>query len=218
MLCTWWFDFARLALLSTYYLSIMRYLSLSLVLMVTSLTLSFGQRSDYVEDFTLPNLVTGNEFSLKNYSSAPTVVVIFTSLHCPYAQLYDKRITKLINEYESDRVRFVLINPTNPAAHPQDASSNLKRAIEDNEWKVPFLTDPSQRVARLLGAEKTPEVFVLSRQQNSFKMVYQGGIDDNPQVASDVHHHYLRAFLDAQRTDQSAPLRTTPATGCRIRP
>ncbi|MGB3778643.1 MAG: redoxin domain-containing protein [Tunicatimonas sp.] len=194
----------------------MRYLLLSFILVMTSLTLSFAQRSDYVEDFKLSNLVSGNEFSLKDYS-APTVVVIFTSLHCPYAQLYDQRITNLINDFESDQIRFVLINPTNPANHPQDASDNLKKAIEANQWKVPFLIDPSQRIARLLGAEKTPEVFVLSRQRNSFKMVYQGAIDDNPQVANDVHHNYLRDFLKAQRTDQTAPVRTTPATGCRIK-
>jgi peroxiredoxin len=195
----------------------MRYLSLSFVLVITFLTPAFAQRSDYVEDFKLPDLAAGNEFSLKDYSSAPTVVVIFTSRHCPYAKLYDQRITKLINDFKSDQVQFVLINPTDPANHPQDASDNLKRAIEANGWKVPFLVDPSQRVARLLGAEKTPEVFVLSRQRNSFKTVYQGAIDDNPQVASDVHHHYLREFLNTQRAEQSAPLRTTPATGCRIK-
>ncbi len=196
----------------------MRHLLLSFSLVVTSLTPSLAQRSDFVEDFTLPNLVTGNEFSLKDYPSAPTVVIIFTSLHCPYAQLYNQRITNLIEEFESEKVRFVLINPTNSANHPQDASDNLKQSIMDNKWRVPFLVDPSQRVARLLGAEKTPEVFVLSKERASFKTIYQGAIDDNPQVASDVHHHYLREFLSAQRTDQSAPLRTTPATGCRIRP
>ena len=195
----------------------MRYLLLSFVLVITSAMFSFGQRSGYVEDFTLSNLVTGSEFSLKDYASASTVVIIFTSRHCPYAQLYDQRITDLINEFESGQVRFVLINPTDPASHPQDALDNLKRAIEDNKWKVPFLVDPGQRVARLLGAEKTPEVFVLSQQRSSFKTIYQGAIDDNPQVASDVHHPYLREFLKAQRTNQSAPLRTTPATGCRIK-
>ena len=196
----------------------MRYLSLSFVLVIIFLMPSFAQRSDYVEDFKLPNLVTGSEFSLKDYSSAPTIVVIFTSRHCPYAQLYDQRITNLINEFEGETIRFLLINPTNPANHPQDASDKLQQAIEANQWKVPFLIDPSQRVARLLGAEKTPEVVVLSQQQGSFKTVYQGAIDDNPQVASDVHHNYLKDFLKAQRTDQTAPLRTTPATGCRIKP
>lgn len=196
----------------------MRYLSLSFVLVMISLTFSLAQRSDYVEDFKLPNLVTGNEFSLKDYASVPTVVVIFTSRHCPYAKLYDQRIAKLINDFESDQIRFVLINPTNPANHPQDASDNVKQAIEANGWKVPFLIDSNQRVARLLGAEKTPEVFVLSKQRGSFKTVYQGAIDDNPQIASDVHHHYLKEFLNAQRADQSASLRSTPATGCRINP
>lgn len=195
----------------------MHYLFLTLILVITSLTYSFAQQSGYVENFKLPNLVTGSEFALEDYSSAALVVVIFTSRHCPYAQLYDQRITNLISNFESDQVRFVLINPTDPANNPQDASDNLQRAIKANGWKVPFLIDPGQRVARLLGAEKTPEVFVLSQQRDSFKTVYQGAIDDNPQVANDVHHHYLEDFLSAQRADQSVPLRTTPATGCRIK-
>ena len=196
----------------------MRYLLCSFVLVATLSVPSFGQRSDYVEGFTLPNLTSGDEFSLKDYESASTVVVIFTSLHCPYAQLYADRITHLIRDFEGDKVRFVLVNPTNPSNQPQDASDKVVKAAQKNKWTVPLLTDRDQRVARLLGAEKTPEVFVLSRQRGSFKTVYQGAIDDNPQVASDVHHHYLREFLTAQRTNQSTPLRTTPATGCRIKP
>ena len=178
---------------------------------------SSAQRPDKLEDFTLPNLVTGNDFSLKNYSSAPVVVVIFTSRHCPYAQLYDQRITNLINDFESDQVRFILINPSNPTKHPQDASDKLKQSIAANQWTVPFLVDSNQRVARLLGAEKTPEVFVLAQQQGTFKTVYQGAIDDNPQVAADVNHQYLKEFLQTRQADQSAPLRSTPATGCRIK-
>lgn len=195
----------------------MRFLLLSLVFALISLTHSFAQRSGYVEDFTLLNLVTGSDFSLKDYSSAPVVVVIFTSRHCPYAQLYDQRITNLINDFESDQIRFVLINPSNPVNHPQDASDKLKQAIKVNQWTVPFLIDPSQRVARLLGAGKTPEVFVLSQQRGSFKTVYQGAIDDNPQVAGDVNHQYLKEFLNVRQMSQSSPLRTTPATGCRIK-
>jgi peroxiredoxin len=195
----------------------MRLLLLPLLLLSFSFTVS-AQPSDHIEDFKLNNLVSGNEFSLKDYAATPTVVIIFTSLHCPYAKLYNQRITKLIADFESDQVRFVLINPTNPSTYPQDASDNLKQVIANNRWKVPFLTDPSQQVARLLGAEKTPEVFVLSQQQGLFKTIYQGAIDDNPQVASDVRHSYLREFLGAQRKDQDGQVRTTPAAGCRIKP
>lgn len=194
----------------------MRFL-LPSVLFLSFLSPVTAQQSDYIEDFKLNNLVSGSEFSLKDYAATPTVVVIFTSLHCPYAKLYNQRITKLIADFESDKVRFLLINPTNPAIHPQDTPANLKQVIAENQWKVPFLTDPSQKVARLLGAEKTPEVFVLSQQQGLYKTIYQGAIDDNPQVANDVRHPYLREFLSAQRK-QSAQVRTTPAAGCRIKP
>ena len=195
----------------------MKYFCLSLFLSLSSFASPPWQSSGFIEDFTLPNVVNGQEFSLREYESVPTVVVVFTSLYCPYAQLYNDRVTSLIDDFEGDNIRFILVNSNNPKSSPKESKENMANFASNSDLQVPFLADPTQRVARLFGAEKSPEVFVLARQKKSFKIVYQGGIDDNPQVPNDVHHRYLRDFLKASGAGKTYSLRTTPATGCMIK-
>ena len=195
----------------------MKYLLLLIFIVWADFASPFWQSSGFVEDFTLANVVDGQEFSLREYEAVPTVVVIFTSLYCPYAQLYEDRIDDLINDFQSEDIRFILINANSPKSSPKESRENMVRVAQNKQLEVPFLADPTQRVARLFGAEKSPEVFVLSRQKKSFKIVYQGAIDDNPQVPRDVHHHYLRDFLKVSGAGKTYSLRTTPATGCMIK-
>ena len=182
-----------------------------------TLTASYGQSSGFVEDFTLLNVVTDQQFSLKEYDDASTVVVIFTSLYCPYAQLYESRIDRLIQDFQDGDTRFILINPTNPNKNQKDSMENMVRMAQINQLSVPFLVDSQQRVARMLGASKTPEAFVLARQDKSYKIVYRGAIDDNPQVVNDVRHQYLRDFLKVAEAGKTYSLRSIPATGCMIK-
>lgn len=179
---------------------------------------SYGQSSGFIENFTLPNVVTGQQFSLKEYDDASTVVIIFTSLYCPYAQLYETRIDRLIQDFQDEETRFILINPTNPNQNQQDSMENMVAVAQDKQLSVPFLVDRQQRVARMLDASKTPEALVLARQDKSFKIVYRGAIDDNPQVVDDVRHQYLRDFLKVANAGQTYSLRSIPATGCMIKP
>ena len=187
-----------------------RYLSL-LLLFFSLVGFSFSQGSGFIEDFILPNAVGGEKFSLREYESVPTVVVIFTDMQCPYSQLYEDRIANLINDFQSEAIRFILIN-----TNTDDSKEKMSSFVEGKDWSVPYLVDHDQRVARLFSATKSPEVFVLSRQKKSFKIVYRGGIDDNPQVPDDAHHHYLRDFLKASGAGKTFSLRTTSATGCML--
>ena len=195
----------------------MKYLCVSIFLSLSGFVSPPWQSSGFIEDFTLFNIVSEQEFSLREYESVPTVVVIFTSLYCPYAQLYNDRVASLIDDFEGEDIRFILVNSNNPKSSPKESRVNMASFAKNNQLRVPFLADPTQRVARLFGAEKSPEVFVLSRQKKSFKIVYQGAIDDNPQVPNDVHHRYLRDFLKASGAGKTYSLRTTPATGCMIK-
>ncbi len=142
----------------------MKYSSLIFLVVLLSSTAGFSQGSGFIDDFTLPNVVTGQEFSLREYEEASTVVVIFTSLYCPYAQLYEDRIDQLIRDFQSDDLRFILINPNNPKSSSKDSMENMVRTAQEDPPAAPFLADHNQRVARMFGAEKTPEVFVLARQ------------------------------------------------------
>ena len=49
------------------------------------------------------------------------------------------------------------------ARYPADSPDRMRRFMREQDWPYPFLYDESQDVARALGAEVTPHVFVLDR-------------------------------------------------------
>lgn len=176
-----------------------------------------SQQSSQIQDFTLPNITNGSSFTLSEYRDAEAVVIIFTSLYCPYAKFYEDRISRLIDGYSRSDVRFILINPNNPDKSTADASANIVAETKRLGLKIPFLSDRSQEVANLLGARKTPEAFVLVPKNNVFKVVYHGAIDDNPQVEDDVKHPYLASAINAIVQNRSVPVSSTTITGCIIK-
>ncbi|WKN45983.1 redoxin domain-containing protein [Tunicatimonas pelagia] len=187
-------------------------------LFIGTLSTSSSFQSDQIQDFTLPNVVSGTDFSLSQYKNAGAVVIIFTSLYCPYAKFYEDRISRLTDVYRNNsNIRIVLISPNNPAKSRADAVENVTNTAKRRQLGVPVLIDQSQQVADLLGAAKTPEAFVLTPHQGSFRIAYQGAIDDNPQVEKDVRHHYLQSVIDAVSQRQPIVTSNTPTTGCMIK-
>src|SRR6202161_3123102 len=66
-------------------------------------------------DFSLPG-VDGQIHKLSDYASSPILVVVFTCNHCPIAQMYEKRIQQLANEYKDKGVVVVAIQGNDPQA------------------------------------------------------------------------------------------------------
>ena len=52
----------------------------------------------------------------------------------------------------------------------------MRRAPSDEGFNFDYLHDEDQSLARALGSERTPEVFVFDRDR---RLVYHGAIDDN---------------------------------------
>ncbi len=170
-----------------------------------------------IENFTLRNAVDSSEFSLSEIEQSNAVVVIFTSNYCPYAKLYDRRISSLIDAYRQQNVKFVLINPNNSSQSPEDNPKMMAEKVKDMRWNVPYLIDSKQQVANMFGIQKTPEAFILQKRGDIYQILYRGAIDDNPQVASDVSHHYLKEALDSVIQDKPVLNEITYPTGCIIK-
>ena len=71
---------------------------------------------------------------------------------------------------------------------------------EREGFNFDYLHDEDQSVARALGSERTPEVFVFDRDR---RLVYHGAIDDSRDETA-VEQHYLRDALDALLAGDSA--------------
>jgi hypothetical protein len=76
-----------------------------------------------------------------------------------------------------------------------------------------YLYDESQDVARALGAERTPEVFLFDAER---RLVYHGAIDDSRDDTA-VEEQYLRDAIEAVLAGDEPAISETPAVGCTVK-
>src|SRR5919106_4918461 len=150
------------------------------------------QLGDPVPGFQLPDTDgAGLHFPLTE--PPPATVLVVTCLHCPYVVAWNPRLRAVAEEYTPRGVRFLGIHANDAARYPADSLDHMKRFVREHDWPYPYLHDESQDVARALGAEVTPHVFVLDGQQ---RLVYRGAPDADHRSPSE-NAGWLRAALDA---------------------
>jgi hypothetical protein len=84
---------------------------------------------------------------------------------------------------------------------------------EREGFNFDYLYDEDQSLARALGAERTPEVFLFDRDR---RLVYHGAIDDN-RDEDGVTQNFLRDALDAVLAGETPTTTDTPAVGCTVK-
>lgn len=176
-------------------------------------TLSVAVNAQQHVDFSLTDVMNGQTVSTETYPSCEGIVVIFTSNACPYDGYYRQRVATLAESYR-DKVPVLLVNSL-----PDGAESVAQMKIHGTETalSVPYLADKEQTLMAKLGARKTPEAFLLKNDNGKFTVVYRGAIDDNPQVAADVRHHYLRDAIDIMRNGQKIETPEVRPVGCNLK-
>lgn len=170
-------------------------------------------------DFSLPG-VDGKIHKLRDYSNFPVLMVIFTCVHCPTAQLYEGRVQRLYDDYRNRGVALVAINPNDPlAASPSelaytDVADSLEGMMVRAKYRhitYPFLSDAAtQSVAEAYGPVATPHVFIFDKDR---KLQFEGRVDDN-QAESRVKVQDTRNALDAVLAGRPVAVTHTPVFGC----
>jgi len=174
-----------------------------------------AQNTQTIDSFTLLDARTNKEFSLVQYNNSKAIVIIFTSNTCPYSIRYEDRILALEKEYRDKGIRMVLIN-SNFSSRGETENTN-QMATKARNYAFPFLIDDSQSAAEMLGAKKNPEAFLVIPANGKFRVVYQGAIDNNPQVETDVSEYYLKNAIEQVLANKKVdPAYVNPA-GCVIR-
>lgn len=165
-------------------------------------------------DFSLPDTVSGEMFSLERLRSTRATVVMFLSNHCPFVQHIAAEVAKLAMEYEEKGVSFVGISANDISAYPADGPEEMKKQAEALGYSFPYLYDASQEVAKSYGAECTPEFYVFDA---DLSCTYHGRFDAaTPGKAIPVTGEDLRHALDA--TLAGLPVTEQhPSMGCNIK-
>ena len=173
-------------------------------------------------DFSLPG-IDGKTYTLASFKDARALVVIFTAVHCPTAEVYEGRIKQLVADYTPKGVAFAVIQPNNAKALRLDEMgyTDLGDSLEDMKTRAahrgfnfPFLYDgETQETAAKFGPTATPHVFVFDHER---KLRYQGRVDSSPrEVYAKVAD--TRLALDAMLAGGAVPVEKTPTVGCSIK-
>ena len=160
-----------------------------------------------VADFKLPD-ADGHEHSLSTLKGEHGTVIIFISAQCPMVKAYAERIEKLAQDYRARGVNVVGIN-----SNVTESTDDIKDHIKRENFSFVVLKDKSNKVADMLGAERTPEAFFLDA---SNKLVYHGRIDNHRDLAQ-VQTSDLRNAIDETLAGKPVSKTEAAAFGCTIK-
>ena len=167
---------------------------------------------DRVPAFTLPD-TAGAAHAVPLDDPPPATVLIVTCLHCPYVVAWNPRLRAVAEEYAPRGVRFLGVNANDASRFPADSLDHMRRFVREQAWPYPYLHDESQDVARALGAEVTPHVFVLDGAQ---RLAYRGAPDGDHRDPSQVAG-WLRGALTAALAGRPVEPAETRARGCSVK-
>ncbi|MCC7421302.1 MAG: redoxin domain-containing protein [Planctomycetaceae bacterium] len=168
-----------------------------------------------VADFALKDS-KGVEYRLSELKDAggqspKLTVVAFLGTECPLAKLYGPRLTSLQETYAARGVAFVALN-----ANRQDSLADIAQYVHELQIAFPVLKDAGNHVADAMGAQRTPEVFVLDADR---VVRYHGRIDDQYSVGAarkEPSRRDLALALDQLLESKGVEVAETKAAGCYI--
>ena len=166
-------------------------------------------------EFSLPDVVLGKTFSLKNFSNKKGLLVLFICQHCPYVQHVKEELARLGGDYAARDIGIVAISSNDARAYPDDAPDQLKAMAQKLNFTFPFLYDESQKVAQAYTAACTPDFFLFD---DNRRLVYRGQLDDSrPGNGKPVTGRDLRAAIEAVLADKPVGPNQKPSAGCNIK-
>ncbi|MBX7103219.1 MAG: thioredoxin family protein [Gemmataceae bacterium] len=155
---------------------------------------------------------TGKSASLEDFKGKDVLVVVVTCNHCPVAIAYEDRLVAFAKKHcgKDSKVGLIAVNVNNSAADKMDKMQDRSKS---KGFNFPYLYDPSQKIAKDLGATRTPEFFVFDKER---RLVYTGAMDDNMKDASKVTKNYLEDAVLASLKGNKPATEETKAVGCGI--
>lgn len=155
-----------------------------------------------VPDFGMPT-IDGRSFSLAHAQKTHTaVVILFISTICPYSNYYNDLVRDLSAQFSKKGVAFVGVN-SGTLETAEEARAHALR----HGHAFDVIKDPESRLANLLDARRTPEVFLLDP---SGTLRYHG------RIASKISSPDLKNALDALLNGRPIRPAETKAFGCAI--
>ena len=175
-------------------------------------------RGDAAPSFKLDG-TDGETYTLDSFADSEALLVVFTCNHCPYAKARIPAMNGIAADY--DEVAVVGINPNDEEQYPEDSFERMVEYVESGEVRYDaYLRDHSQETARAYGAVCTPDPFLFAKDDEVFRLVYHGRLDDatNPDDEPSGEPGFeMREVIDAVLAGESVDRESRPSRGCSIK-
>ncbi len=182
----------------------MNKLFFTILLSILSFSYLSGQM---ISGFSIEN------FNLSAQAGKKAIVVVFTSSHCKFATQYVNRLNLLYNAYVGQGVSFLAVNSNDASMNPEDDQNAMRAKAA---YTFSYVKDNDQNLARMFGATKNPEAFILIPSNGQYAVAYKGQIDDNPLDENMVRSKSLENALKQIISGQT-PSTAGAGMGCPIR-
>lgn len=174
-----------------------------------------GSNAQGYNQLTATDAVTGKVQELGAMVKGKGMVLIFHSLNCPFAKMYEERIKYLRSTFQSQGISFALINPEVTTSEADQLP--LRTYIDQSGLNMSYLIDAGQVWTKKFEATKIPEVMVLVPGPNGLEIKYRGAIDNNPQAESAVSERHLERALNQILKGENPLAAQVRPVGCNIR-
>lgn len=166
-------------------------------------------------NFSLPDVLTGKRYTLKNNTVRSGLVIMFICNHCPYVKHVNQELVKLALDYQPKGIEFLAINANDIDKYPQDSPENMVKTAELCAYPFPYLFDETQEVAKAYKAACTPDFYLFDQ---SLSLVYRGQLDDSrPGNQIDVTGESLRKACEQLLSNKPITGEQKPSLGCNIK-
>lgn len=166
-------------------------------------------------DFSLPDVVSGQTVSLRDFDGKKALLVMFICRHCPYVKHVQHELARLGRDYADKPLGIVAISSNDAENYPEDAPESLKGMAVQLGFRFPYLYDESQEVARAYDAACTPDFFLFDENR---RLVYRGQLDGSrPGNGVPVTGRDLRNAIEAVLAGAPVDSNQKPSLGCNIK-
>jgi peroxiredoxin len=170
----------------------------------------FGRKA---RDFALKG-VDGKTYTLADVRGPKGTLVVFICNHCPYVKASIGRIVVEAKALREIGIGTIAIMPNDTEAYRADSFDNMKAFAATHGFTFPYVIDETQEVARVYGAQCTPDFFGFNAQD---ELQYRGRLDASRMTpVTNARRDLFDAMQQVAETCQG-PLGQIPSMGCSIK-
>jgi len=166
-------------------------------------------------DFTLPDLILGEQKSLMELKGENGTFIMFICNHCPFVVHVIDTLVNLANHYQKEGINFIAINSNDVVNYPDDSPEKMVLFAQKHKFTFPYLFDELQEIAKNYDAACTPDFYLYDK---NLKLNYRGQLDSSrPDNGEAKDGKDLREAFEYLLNDKGILESQTPSLGCNIK-